>query len=143
MLERDYAIFTDGGPVRVGEAGDADNTSPDLPAKGPARGNGAHIFSCRPVGANPLLAYVLKDALPVCPLFRSALMDPQTIDLDHRRPMLDPLKKHALRLLNSFQLRVRLEAEPLPERFGDDNAPRFVDPEFHASYVAICHLKWQ
>ena len=46
-------------------------------------------------------------------------MDPQTIDLDHGRPLLDPLEKHALGLLNSLQLRVRLEAQPLAERFGE------------------------
>jgi hypothetical protein len=48
-------------------------------------------------------------------------MDPQTIGLDHGRALFDPLEKHALRLLNNDQLRVRFEAQPLPERFGDDN----------------------
>ena len=53
--------------------------------------------------------------------------------------LLDPLEKHALRLLNSFQLRVRLEAQPLAERFGDDNAPGFIDPEVHAIDNTIYH----
>src|SRR5271166_2914468 len=94
-------------------------------------------------GPNPLLAHVLKDALPVCPRFGATLMDPQTIDLDHGRPLFDPLEKHALRLLNSFQLRIRFESQPLPERFGDDNPPRFIDPEGHANNNTICHYKWQ
>src|ERR1019366_5092408 len=94
-------------------------------------------------GLNPLLAHVFKDALPVCPRFRAALMDPQTIDLDHGRPLFGPLEKHALRLLNSHQLRVRLEAEPLPERFWDDDPPRFIDPEFHTINNTMCHLQWQ
>src|ERR1017187_4541723 len=94
-------------------------------------------------GLNPLLAHVFKDALPVCPRFCDALMDPQTIDLDHGRPLFGPLEKHALRLLNSHQLRVRLEAEPLPGRFWDDNPPRFIDPEFHTINNTIYHLQWQ
>ncbi len=49
--------------------------------------------------SNPLLAHVLKDSLPVCPRFRAALMDPQAIDLDHRRPSFDPLEKYAIGLL--------------------------------------------
>src|SRR5271157_2623437 len=92
---------------------------------------------------NPLLAHVLKDALPVCPRFGATLMDPQTIDLDHGRPLFDPLEKHALRQLNGFQLRIRFESQPLPERFGDDNPPRFIDPEGHANDNTICHHKWQ
>jgi len=51
----------------------------------------------------------------------------------------DPLEKHALRLLNSLQLGVRLEAQPLPERFGDDDAPGFIDLEFHTIYITIYH----
>ena len=94
-------------------------------------------------GLNPLLAHVLKDALPVCPWFCGALMDPQTIDLGHGRPLFDPLEKHAFRLLNSFQFGVRLEAQPLPERLGDDDPSRFIDPEVHAIVDTICHLKWQ
>jgi hypothetical protein len=66
-------------------------------------------------------------------------MDPQTIDLDHGRPLFDPPEKHALRLLNSLQLRVRLEAQPLPERFGDDNPSRFIDLKFHTINNTICH----
>ena len=80
---------------------------------------------------NPLRAYVVKDALPVCPRFWAPLMDPQTIDFDHGRSLFDPLEKHALRLLNSLQLHVRFEAKPFAESFGDDNPPRFVDPKFH------------
>jgi hypothetical protein len=75
--------------------------------------------------------HVLKRAIPVCPRFWAALMDPQTIDLDHGRPVFDPLEKHALRPLNSLQLCVRLEAQPLPKRFGDDNPPRFIDLYFN------------
>jgi hypothetical protein len=70
-------------------------------------------------------------------------MGPQTIDLGHGRPLFDPLEKHALRLLNSLQLRVRLEAQPLPERFWDDDPTRFIDPEFHTIHNTICHQKWQ
>lgn len=90
-------------------------------------------------GVNPPLAHVLKDALPVCPWFRAALVDPQTIDLDHGRPLLGPLEKYALGLLNSHKLGVRLEAEALPERFGDDDAPGLIDPELHTINNAIYH----
>jgi len=38
-------------------------------------------------------------------------------------PVFDPLEKNALRLLNRLQLRLRLETQPLPERFGDDDNP--------------------
>ena len=91
----------------------------------------------------PLLAYVFKDALPVCPRFRPALMDPQTIHLDHGGPLLRSLEKHAVRLLNSLQIHVRHEAQPLPQGFGDDNAPGFIDLELHTIYATIYHQKWQ
>ncbi len=52
-------------------------------------------------------------------------MDPQTINPDYGRPLFDPLEKHALGPLNSHQRGIRLEAQPLTERFGDDNAPSF------------------
>src|SRR5271165_4054623 len=94
-------------------------------------------------GPNPLLARVLQDALPVCPRFGAALMDPQTIDLDHGRPLFDPLEKHALRMLNRFQFRIRLDAQPLPERLGYDNPPHFIDPECHTNNDTMCHQKWQ
>ncbi len=93
-------------------------------------------------GRNPFLAHFFKDALPVCPRFWAALMDPQTIDLDHGRPLFDPLEKHALRSLNSLKPRVRLEAQPLAERFRDYNSPRFINPEFHTIDSTIYHSKW-
>jgi hypothetical protein len=70
-------------------------------------------------------------------------MDPQTTDLDHGRPLLDPFENHALRLLKSLQLCVRLEAQPLAERFGDNNAPGFIDPKEHTIYTTIYHSRWQ
>ena len=88
---------------------------------------------------NPLLADVFKNALPVCPRFRAAPMDPQTIGLDHGRPLFEPPEKHALLLLKSLQIRVRLEAQPIPERFGDHNPPRLIDPEFHTISNTIYH----
>jgi hypothetical protein len=66
-------------------------------------------------------------------------MDPQTIDFDHGRPLLDPLEEHALRLLNSLQFRVRSEAQPLPERFWDDDTPGFIDPELYTINITIYH----
>jgi hypothetical protein len=66
-------------------------------------------------------------------------VNPQTIDFDHGRPLSDPLEKQAFRLLNSLQLRIRLETQPLAERFGDDNLPRFIDSDFDTMY----HQKWQ
>ena len=53
---------------------------------------------CFQNGLNPLIAHSLKHTLLVC-RFRAALMNPQTIDLDHGRPLFDPLETHALRLL--------------------------------------------
>jgi hypothetical protein len=50
------------------------------------------------------------------------------------------LKKHAFRLLDRLQLRVRSEAQPLAERFGDDNPPRFIDPDLHTISDTMCHL---
>lgn len=76
--------------------------------------------------------------MPVCPRFRAALVDPEAVDFDHGRLLPDPLQKHAVGLLNSLQLRVRLEAEPLAESFGDDNAPGFINPELHT----IKHTKY-
>lgn len=52
-----------------------------------------------------------KDVVPVCPRFRAALMNPQAVDLNHRRPLLDSLEKQALRLLNSIELRIRFETQ--------------------------------
>ena len=54
---------------------------------------------CFQNGLNPLIAHSLKHTLPVCRRFRAALMNPQTIDVDHGRPLFDPLETHALRLL--------------------------------------------
>jgi hypothetical protein len=96
-----------------------------------------------PTGLNPLLPHVLKDAIPVCPRFGAALMDPQTINLDHGRTLLDALEKYTLGLLYSLQLRVWLEAQPLPERFGDDNALGLIDPEVHTISNTRYHWKWQ
>jgi hypothetical protein len=70
-------------------------------------------------------------------------MNPQTIDLDHGRPLFDPLEKHAFRLLNSLQRRVRPEAQPLAERFGDDNSPRFIDPDVPTLSDTMCYWIWQ
>jgi hypothetical protein len=45
---------------------------------------------------DPLFAHVLNDAFPLCPGPRDALMHPQTIDLDHGRPLFDSLEKHVV-----------------------------------------------
>jgi hypothetical protein len=59
-------------------------------------------------------------------------MDPQTIDLDHGRPVRDTLEEHALEQLNGLELRVRRKSQPLSERFGDNNAPGFIHSDLHA-----------
>ena len=94
---------------------------------------------CFQNGLNPILAYGFQDVLPVCAWFRAALMDPQTVDLEHGRPLVDPLEKHAFRLLHSLEFRVRPKAQPFPERFGDDNPTHFIDLEPHAIYNTIYH----
>src|SRR5271168_2072197 len=70
-------------------------------------------------------------------------MDPQTIDFNHGRQLVDPPEKNALWLLNSLQLRAWLEAQPLAERLGYDNPTRFIDPQFHAIDNTRHHTKWQ
>ena len=60
---------------------------------------------CFQNGFDPFLANLLKNAIPVCSRYCSSLMDPQTIDLDHGRPLLDPFEKHAVGVFNSLQLR--------------------------------------
>ena len=52
------------------------------------------------------------------------------------------VEKHTLRRLNSLQLRVRLEAQPLAERFGDDNAPGLIDLDCHTIKNTGHHYKW-
>jgi hypothetical protein len=46
--------------LELTRGGDDGDKRPDLPAKGSARGHGAHIFSCRPGGANCLNSPRLK-----------------------------------------------------------------------------------
>jgi hypothetical protein len=69
-------------------------------------------------------------------------MDPQTVDPHHGRPLFDTLEKHALGLLNRHQIGIRPEAQPLAERLGNNNAPGFIDPEFHTINDTIYHQKW-
>ena len=94
---------------------------------------------CFPNGLNPILAYGFQDMLPVCAWFRAALMDPQTVDLAHGGPLVNPLEKHAFRLLHSLEFRVWAKAQPFPERFGDDNPAHLIDLESHAIYNTIYH----
>ena len=43
--------------------------------------------------------------------------------------LFDPLEKHSLLLLDSLQF--RLEAQAIPERFGNDNPPDLINPQLH------------
>jgi hypothetical protein len=52
-------------------------------------------------------------------------MNPQTIDLDHRGRLFNPLEKHTFRLFDRLQFGVWREAQPFPKIFWDHNAPCF------------------
>src|SRR5579862_9725678 len=59
---------------------------------------------------------------------------------------MDPLETHALRLFNSLQLRVRLEAQPLSKRFGDNTAPCYRSGvpcrlKYHIPFAMVINAK--
>ena len=69
-------------------------------------------------------------------------MDPQTIDLDHGRLLFNPLKKHATRLLNSLQRRVRFQAQALPKAFWNNDPACLINPDLHTIKYTIYHNLW-
>ena len=58
-------------------------------------------------------------------------MDPETIDSDHGWPFTGSPEKQAAGLLDSHQFGVRPESKAVPDRFGDDDAACFIDPDLH------------
>ena len=62
-------------------------------------------------GSNPFFADILNDSFPVRTRLSHTLVDPQSVDSDHRWTLLDRPDQNTIQLLYNLQLRFGLEAE--------------------------------
>src|SRR5271165_3276262 len=91
----------------------------------------------------PFFAKVVHHALPTRAGFGRSLVNPESINLNHRRLLRHEAQQNAARLFHRLQFNPGGKAQPFAQRFRKDDSARFVHTEFHGRNYAIRYGLWQ